>query len=112
MAPRFITVRLVNGRGPYEGRVEVFHDGEWGTVCDDLWDDRDADVVCRSLGYDTGEALGYNNDFGDGTGTIWMDQVECDGSEASLEQCERNNWGDNDCDHFEDAGVICCEWHI
>ena len=101
----------MNGAGPHEGRVEVFHDGEWGTVCDDLWDDTDAAVVCRSLGFDSGEAL-EDNEFGEGTGPIWMDQVECNGTEWSLEQCRRNDWGEEDCYHFEDAGVICCECHI
>ena len=114
IAPHCITVRLVNGRGPYEGRVEVFHNGEWGTVCDDAWSSIDADVVCRSLGYDSGEALGYGytDEFGVANGTIWMDQVECDGSETSLEQCPRNDWGDSDCVHYEDAGVICCKLHV
>ena len=104
----------MNGAGSHEGRVEVFHDGEWGTVCDDEWDDRDADVVCRSLGFDSGEALD-DNEFGSGTGTIWMDQVECNGYETSLDQCPRNDWGVEDCSHYEDAGVICSEclaWKI
>lgn len=59
-------VRLVNGSGPHEGRVEVFHERRWGTVCDDVWDKKDGDVVCRMLGYRAATEVHKTGRFGQG----------------------------------------------
>merc|ERR1712142_316050 len=110
-----IPVRLVGGSKPTEGRVEVFRRGEWGTVCDDGFDDNDAKVVCRSLGFASGtqhQGRGSHS-FGQGSGKIWMDDFDRSGNEMNLAQCGfswhhyENSTGSHDCTHVEDVGVTC-----
>ena len=99
-------VRLVGGTKASEGRVEVYHMEEYGTVCTDNWDITDANVVCRQLGYGGAESEdGYFS--GKHTGEIWMDDVLCRGNEIGLEHCPFNGWGDNDCGHPLDVGTSC-----
>ncbi|ETE66948.1 Neurotrypsin, partial [Ophiophagus hannah] len=98
---------LVGGKKRFEGRVEIYHGGHWGTICDDQWDDKDAEVVCRHLdlsGFSRAVSWAH---FGKGSGPILLDEVECSGNELSLDQCKKSDWGKHNCDHIEDAGVIC-----
>ncbi|GFR73873.1 class A Scavenger Receptor (SRCR domain) with Serine Protease domain [Elysia marginata] len=101
------TVRLVDGLTAWEGRVEVTRGGLSGSVCDDQWDDDDAAVVCRSVGLNYGGVALLSSAFGQGSGPVWMDNVQCSGLEESLDQCSHRGWGQHDCDHSEDAGVRC-----
>ena len=97
---------MVNGPSARQGRVEVYYNGEWGTVCDDYWSVEDAQVVCSQLGFTDGEPL-EDCEYGEGTGTILLDDVQCVGTEESLADCPSSVWGTHNCGHYEDAGVNC-----
>ena len=86
--------------------MEVYHNGEWGTVCDNGWDLNDAQVVCNEL--DVGYAIPrYNAFYGQGSGQIWLDNLNCVGTEVTIGSCSHRGWGVEDCDHSKDAGVKC-----
>ena len=87
--------------------MEIFHNGVWGTVCDDSWDLNDASVVCRALGYPDASRAPQSAYFGQGSGKIWLDDVSCQGRESSLKSCSHRGWGNHYCIHSEDASVIC-----
>ena len=105
-------VMLVGGSGPHEGRVEIIYQGRHGTVCDYYWDTKDAKVVCKMLGYEAVRNAYRGSHFGNGTGKILFDLVDCTGDEGSLLACKhRGIGGDRDvgfyCHHGRDAGVRC-----
>ena len=111
--PQF-SVRLIGGSTEYEGRVEFYYNGQWGTVCNDSFDINDAEVVCRQLHFNgANETLG-SAQFGTGTGPIWLDDVWCNGSEQELSECphsSNNSFGNHNCNHQQDAGVRCTGRH-
>lgn len=125
-------MRLVNGANSSKGRVEICVGQEWGTVCDDRWDEVDAQVVCNQLGFsrfskiftftltysnwlclpiihnisNLSDALAHGGaSFGRGNGSIHLDEVRCTGTEARLRDCRFISR--HDCSHFEDAGAVC-----
>ncbi|XP_061650014.1 lysyl oxidase homolog 3B isoform X2 [Phyllopteryx taeniolatus] len=95
-----------------EGRVELFYKGEWGTICDDDFSISNANVLCRQLGFV--EAIGWTHSakYGKGQGKIWLDNVQCGGSEQNIGACKSRGWGNSDCTHDEDAGVVCKDERI
>ncbi|KAK7124630.1 hypothetical protein R3I94_018871 [Phoxinus phoxinus] len=102
-------VRLVGGGHRCGGRVEVWR-GSWGTVCDDKWDVEDANVVCSQLGCGYAVSVsGQGEPYGQGSGPIHLDELNCTGIERSLWECPTLTQG-HDCGHKEDAGVVCSEY--
>ena len=100
-------IKLVGGSDEQEGRVEIMYQGIWGTICDKGWDDTDATVVCRELGFLEGIAT-TQTQFGSGTGPVWLRQVDCSGDESKLSHCVHNGAGNTKgCPHARDAGVQC-----
>ena len=101
----------MNGTNQRQGRVEIMYQGIWGTICDDGWDDIDATVVCRQLGYSHGTAT-REAQFGSGTGPVWLRQVGCLGSESKLSHCIHNGAGNTlGCLHAQDVGAQCTGAH-
>ena len=101
-------IRLEGGTAATSGRVEICNNNIWGTVCDDLWGNLDAQVVCRQLGFISIGATALTSfNVPDGTGQIWLDNVSCRGTETRLIDCPADPLGTHNCGHVEDAGVRC-----
>ena len=100
-------MRLVNGSSPAEGRIEVFYQGKWGTVCGTNATFDLAIVVCRQLGYRETVALKTNAYFGRGSGPVWLEPACYAGINSTVVDCIHAGWGETACDHSQDVGVIC-----
>lgn len=100
-------LRVVGGEDVCSGRVEIWNQGSWGTICDDSWDIADANVVCRQLGCGSAVSALSEAAFGEGTGPIWLEKIHCKGTELSLWDCPSKPLFGKNCDHKEDAAVDC-----
>uniref|UniRef100_A0AAQ4RP87 Lysyl oxidase homolog n=1 Tax=Gasterosteus aculeatus aculeatus TaxID=481459 RepID=A0AAQ4RP87_GASAC len=108
-----IQLRLAGDKRKHnEGRVEVFYNAAWGTVCDDDFNIHAAQVVCRELGYLEAISWSPSSKYGKGEGPIWFDNLRCTGKEKTLAQCPSNGIGVSDCKHSEDVGVVCSDKRI
>lgn len=99
-------VKLVDGNSN-SGRLEVYHNGIWGTVCDDGFTLDNARVVCRQLGFRSAIRVYCCGHYGYGSGRIWLDDVNCQGNESSIDRCNHAGWGSHNCGHQEDVGIQC-----
>ena len=107
-------IRLADGPNLQTGRVEVYTNGTggldnalWGTICDDYWDILDARVICHQLGYPDAVAAPLFAHYGEGTGPIWLDNMQCLGNELNIFGCAHNGINYHNCRHEEDASVEC-----
>ena len=107
----FVVVRLVNGNSAREGRFEILYDGVWGTVCGMEWDEREANVVCRQLGYDGAVAAIPWTAFGRRYRMSMMNHIQCMGNESSISDCRFMRWktGCISTRFSEDPGAVCTQ---
>ena len=103
-----VEVRLAGGNNVTSGRVEVQYKGVWGTICDDNFDAEEGSVICKMLGHPGGVKVHPEAVWGEGKGPIWINNILCNGTETSLEECPSPAWGPTyQCKHSEDVGIEC-----
>ncbi|CAB4024182.1 deleted in malignant brain tumors 1, partial [Paramuricea clavata] len=101
-------IRLVGTSDTNRGRVEIYHPSYgWGTVCDDYLQIADGNVICRQLGYSGASNAYHGAVYGQGTGTILLDDLGCNGYESYIWDCPNLGWTVHNCGHGEDASVDC-----
>lgn len=105
-----LRVRLRSGYTSNQGRVEIYLNDTWGTVCDNNWGIEEANVICRMVGFSEGAWSTHCCGWYDGYSTpnqIWLDNVDCVGDETSIAECRHSGWGSHNCFHSDDVGVVC-----
>uniref|UniRef100_A0A8C3A699 Soluble scavenger receptor cysteine-rich domain-containing protein SSC5D n=1 Tax=Cyclopterus lumpus TaxID=8103 RepID=A0A8C3A699_CYCLU len=98
-------VKLSDGPNRCIGRVELFDKGQWGTVCGESWDVNDANVACRQMDCGSTHKITNTAEYGHGTGQTWHNQIECSGSELTLNQCPQRPFTNKTCNTTSIAGL-------
>ena len=102
-------VRLTGSPNEWEGRVEIYHRGEWRSVCGDIgWSLVDANVVCKELGFLSATNALQSSQWGTGDEPVWLSNVRCAGEESSLSQCQHDGWGSGTCPDGRRAAISAC----
>jgi len=101
-------LRLSDGTDT-SGRVELFFNGRWGTICNDKFDKLDGEVVCRQLNQGSVSRIAKPGEFpvSKNDQPIWLDEIQCSGNEKWLSACLHSGYGSNDCNHNKDVAVVC-----
>ena len=106
LTPIFLLlVRLGGDKYLGEGLVQVYHEKTWGWICSEKWNKQNADVLCRELGY-TNASSSYSSSA-NMVGEVWMNNVQCQGTERSLLFCAHDGWKSHSCTNGRVAGVFC-----
>merc|ERR1712004_340839 len=94
-------------KGQIEGQLQIAYNGEWGAVCDDVYNSNLARVACREMGY----LGGYQSSSGifgiSSTSSVFLDKVLCTGSEAHIIECQHNPWLDHNCGNHQIVNIRC-----
>ncbi|CAC5390291.1 DMBT1 [Mytilus coruscus] len=101
------SIRFADGAGPFEGRVELNINGQWGTICDKQFGLADAEVLCRMAGYSRALQAFVGGYFGEGTGPVFLENLGCSGNEKHLDSCAASGLFSTSCRHSHDVGVAC-----
>ena len=99
---------MVGGDGQSRGYVEVLHNGEWGAVCRDLWSLKEAEVVCRQLGFQFVISIDPTLPSPETFHTAWLHEIRCSGTERRLVECTIDgDWSVKNCSEPPMATAEC-----
>ncbi|XP_018427288.1 PREDICTED: deleted in malignant brain tumors 1 protein-like [Nanorana parkeri] len=103
----FTDLRLVGGARECQGRLEVFYNGSWGSVCSNLMSSHAVSVICQQLNCGTSGQLENPFTYGSGGAPYWLDLIDCRSRDGSLGECPSAPWGENECGAGEVAQITC-----